>query len=175
MGPPVIANILALIVGFAPVLKNLFYGRSAPLSFVASGISVLGKASPAITNLIAGATFGLQLQNLQHDDRLGLRSLGLSPLAMILQVLSRLVLVPLLIFILLIGLSDFLPDDPWSRLILYFQPAGVTANMITVVATLLEQPKGAKLVALSAIPQMLLYIPVSTTFITIGLAMNQDS
>jgi len=173
--PPVIANILALIVGLAPVLKDLFYGQSAPFSFVASGISVLGKASPAITNLIAGATFGLQLQNLQHDDRLGLRSLGLSPLAMILQVLTRLVLVPTLFFILLIVLSDFLPDDPWSRLILYFQPAGVTANMITVLATLLEQPKGAKLVALSAIPQMLLYIPVSTAFITIGLAMNQDS
>lgn len=172
--PPVVANLLAIVVGFWPTFKELLYGQSAPLSFIASGVSVLGKASPAITNLIAGGTFGLQLRNLRSDDRLGLTSLGLSPLAMVLLVACRLILAPLLIFVLLIAMSDFLPDDRWSRLILYFQPAGVTANMITVLATLLEQPKAAKFIAMAAIPQILLYIPVSTGFITTGLAMNEN-
>eukprot|EP00933_Yihiella_yeosuensis_P035981 TRINITY_DN2967_c0_g3_i1.p1 TRINITY_DN2967_c0_g3~~TRINITY_DN2967_c0_g3_i1.p1 ORF type:complete len:464 (+),score=43.01 TRINITY_DN2967_c0_g3_i1:129-1520(+) len=168
--PPVMANILAMLVGFIPAAQRLLYSKGAPLSFMASAIAIVAKASPAVTNLIAGGTFGLQLLNLSRDDPLGLKVLGMSRMAMLLLVVGRIVIAPLLNFFILVLVLDYLPKDPWSRLVLFFQPAGTTANVITVLAQLLDQPDAAKLVALAAIPQMLLYIPVSTGFVAVGMA-----
>jgi len=61
-------------------------------------------------------------------------------------------------------------SDRWSLLILFFQPASTTANMVTVLAQLLHQPAGAQLVAMSNVPQMLLYAPVATFYVATGMA-----
>lgn len=153
--PPVASNLLALPVAAWPPLHRLFYAHGAPLSFLASVFSLLGKASPAMTNTIAGCCFGI------------------SRTTMAVLVVGRIVLVPLLNLLMLLLLMPIVPRDPWSRLALVFQPAGTTANVVTLMAQVMEQPEGAQLVALAAIPQMLLYIPVSTALIALGMAWNE--
>jgi len=172
--PPVLASALAMAVVFTPLVQNALYTTAAPLSFVASSIAVIAKATPGITNLIAGATLGLQLKDLRWEDPLGLQELGMSGRAMALLVVSRVVIVPTVILVLMMAFFSWLPRDPWSRLILFFQPAGTTANVITILAQVLDKPRGARLTAVAAIPQLALYVPVSTAFIALGIAFNAE-
>jgi len=172
--PPVLANLFALAVVFVPSVHTALYTTAAPLSFVASSIAVMAKASPGITNLIAGATLGLQLKNLGRNDPLGLQELGMSARALVLLVVSRVIIVPTVLLVLMFVFSSWLPRDPWSRLILFFQPAGVTANVITLLAQVLDNPRGARLTAVTAVPQLLLYVPAATAFIALGIAVNGE-
>lgn len=170
--PPIVATVMAIFVALTPARK-LLYSPGAPLSFVASSISVMGKAGPAITSTIAGGSFGLQVHSLLQPDRpkgdiLGLRALGVSQWALLALVLCRTVLVPLMNLAMVLLLFNALPEDPWSRLLLFFQPAGVTANMVTVLAHSMDSPRATQLVAIASIPQMLFYIPMSTGLISIG-------
>ena len=111
---------------------------------------------------------------LARDDPLGLKSLGISGRSMALLVVGRMLIAPLLNFCLIVAVFDWLPEDPWSRLLLMFQPAGVTANMVTMLAQLQKQPKGAQLVATAAIPQYLVYAVTATLFIALGMLWNPD-
>eukprot|EP00931_Biecheleriopsis_adriatica_P050847 TRINITY_DN29472_c0_g2_i1.p1 TRINITY_DN29472_c0_g2~~TRINITY_DN29472_c0_g2_i1.p1 ORF type:complete len:425 (+),score=60.23 TRINITY_DN29472_c0_g2_i1:48-1322(+) len=169
--PPVVANVVGIVVACWPSLHGLFYSAGAPLSSFSSGISLVGKASPAVTNFIAGASFGLQLLSRSRDDPLGLQALGLSGKAMAILVLSRIVVVPVMCAIALQVCLEhrWILADPLSRLILFFQPGGTTANVVTVLAQLTGQRKGAQMVALSTIPQMILYVPMTTLFISYGM------
>jgi len=171
--PPVVMNAVALGVALSPPLKQLFYSPGALFSFISSALSVVGKASPAVTSLITGGSLGLQLLNVRREDPLGLQALGLSGKAMVGMLFGRLVLVPILDVLVLLLSLDLLPKDPWSLLILFFQPAGVSANMITVLAQLMDQPQGAQMIALSSIPQILLYLPMATMFISWGMISSQ--
>lgn len=175
MEPPVVANFVALPFAFVPWLHDMLYGQGAPFSFLASGIAVLGKASPGLTNLILGGTLGLQLLSLRKDDPFGLQALGISWPAMLLLVVGRIIIVPALCFTCLTLFIDFLPDDRLSRLLLFFQPAGVTANVVTVLAQLLDRPDGARLIALASIPQMFMYIFTSTVLIALGIRWTEDA
>eukprot|EP00929_Paragymnodinium_shiwhaense_P093149 TRINITY_DN53251_c0_g1_i1.p1 TRINITY_DN53251_c0_g1~~TRINITY_DN53251_c0_g1_i1.p1 ORF type:complete len:489 (+),score=99.90 TRINITY_DN53251_c0_g1_i1:100-1566(+) len=174
MSPPVVASVVAMPVALVPAVHDLFYSHGAPLSFIASGISVASKASPGAMNLVSGGSFGLQLLNFSWDDPLGLRVLGISRRTMLLLIVSRIVIVPLLNLLTMAPFATFLPEDRWSRLVLCFQPAGVTANVITAMAQLMGQSHGAQLIALAALPQMLLYVPVSACLIAMGMSWNSD-
>lgn len=174
--PPVIALILGLAVATAPPLHRMLYGQDAPLSFLATTSAVIGKASPSVTGMIAGCSLGLQMLQIGADkqDPLGLRSLGVSTKAMIAMVVSRIIVVPMLCFGVLLMVLEEMPRDRWARLILFFQPAGVTANIVTLMAQLCNQPEAGKFVAVATIPQMLLYIPAATAFIAIGIYWNSN-
>lgn len=181
--PPVLANLAALAAALTPSVRAALYEPGAPASFIASAISVVGKASPAITSLIAGGSLGLQVSRIlapqesgdasRLDDRFGLRALGVSHAAVALLLVSRIVLVPALNLCLLLLAMEQLPRDRWARLILFFQPAGPTANVVTLLAQLSNAPRGAQLVAVAAVPQMLLYIPMATAFIALGMMWTQ--
>jgi len=171
---PVVALAVALLVGSVPFLHGLFYGKGAPLSLLTSGLAVVGKASPAVTSAIAGGSFGLQLLKFRRDDPLGIRALGLSGKAMIGLVVGRIVLVPIFLIGLFCLVPSWFPRDRWMRLLLFFQPAGATANVVIVLAQLADQPQGAEMAALANIPQMILYIPVATLLITLGMKVNED-
>jgi len=123
---------------------------------------------------VTGGTFGLQLVNLRRDDPFGFRALGISPGAMAMLVISRILVIPLINLGFLFLIYDRLPNDPMSRLILFFQPAGVTANIVTVLATLMDRPEAAQMVASSALPQMILYVPVATALIAWGMMCNEQ-
>merc|ERR1712232_644238 len=166
----VLASFVAIPFACVPVLHNLFYSHNAPLSFLASGFSVAAKACPGVMNLVAGGSLGLQLVNFSWEDPLGLRELGMTRRAMLLMIVSRIVVCPLLVLLTIAPFGPWLPQDRWSRLVLFFQPAGVTANGITAMAQLAGKPKAAQLIALAALPQMLLYVPVSAFLISFGIA-----
>lgn len=167
--PPVLASLLGLAVVFIPPCQRLLYEQGAPLSFLASVLVIISKASPAVTSVISGGTFGLQLLQLSWEDPLGLQVLGITRGAVLFLCFARIVLVPSMNLGILMYL-DWLPKDPWSRLVIFFQPAGVTANVVTILAQSLDQPKGAQLAALVALPQMFIYVPVATTFLAFGMA-----
>jgi hypothetical protein len=174
MEPPVIASVAGLLVAWSSSLRWLFFSPNAPLTFLSSALAVAGKASPAVTGFISGGSFGLQLLKFRREDPFGIQALGISGKAMVMLVVGRIIVVPALLMILLLLGLDWFPRDRWSRLILFFQPAGVTANVITMLSQLMDQPQGAQMVALSTIPQMLLYIPTACLFITIGMICNAD-
>lgn len=172
--PPITATVAALAVAFCPPVRQMLYAQGAPGSFLAGAIALVGKASPGVTNIISGGVFGLQLAEARKAGGTASIDVGLSKWAFAVLVVSRIVIVPLLSLCLVYAFWDRMPVDPWSRLILLFQPAGTTANTVTLMAQVLNQPKGAELVAMTMIPQMILYVPIATFLIAAGLAWEES-
>lgn len=176
--PPITATVAGLAVAFCTPVHEMLYAQGAPGSFIAGAVALVGKASPGLTNIISGGVFGLQLADARKARKNGGSAsgldIGLSRSAFAVFVVSRIVIVPLLSLGLVSSVFwDKIPVDPWSRLIVLFQPAGTSANMVTLMAQLLNQPKGAELVAMTMIPQMILYVPVATFLIAMGLAWEE--
>lgn len=172
--PPITATVAALTVALCPPLRQMLYAQGAPGSFLAGAVALVGKASPGVTNMISGGVFGLQLAEARKSGGVAAcLDVGLSKMAFAVLVVSRIVIVPLLSLGMVYMFWDKMPMDPWSRLILLFQPAGTTANTVTLMAHVLNQRKGAELVAMTMIPQMILYVPVATFLIATGLAWEE--
>eukprot|EP00927_Polykrikos_kofoidii_P071208 TRINITY_DN67508_c0_g1_i1.p1 TRINITY_DN67508_c0_g1~~TRINITY_DN67508_c0_g1_i1.p1 ORF type:complete len:412 (+),score=45.83 TRINITY_DN67508_c0_g1_i1:129-1238(+) len=170
--PPVFAHCCALVVGAVPFLRGLFYGSSAPLSFVASGISTLARCSVGITTILTGSILGLQLKGSTRENLFGFKDSGISASSIVWLIVCRVALVPGVIVSLIFAFSDWVPRDGMSRLILCLIPAGVTANAVTILAQVLEQPHGAHLLAVASAPQLLAYTLSATAFVAIGMAWN---
>eukprot|EP00928_Gymnodinium_smaydae_P001674 TRINITY_DN10603_c0_g1_i1.p1 TRINITY_DN10603_c0_g1~~TRINITY_DN10603_c0_g1_i1.p1 ORF type:complete len:313 (+),score=27.19 TRINITY_DN10603_c0_g1_i1:180-1118(+) len=89
LDPPVVANLVGVVVALSPLLKGLLYGHGAPLSIMSSAFRVVATASPAVSNVITGGSFGVQLLNYRRDDPFGLSALGMSGKAMLGLVIGR--------------------------------------------------------------------------------------
>lgn len=170
--PPAIASIVGLVFAFVEPAHRLLYGRGAPASFVVSVIALVGKASPSCGAIVVGGSFGLLLLQLKGSpkERFDLAVLGVSWKHVLVVAFSRIVIVPSILLALFIFSMDAMPNDYLSRLVLFFQPAGITANVISVLAQLLDQPDAAQFIAIVTIPQILLYVPTSTVLIAMGMA-----
>ncbi|XVF29757.1 hypothetical protein REPUB_Repub15cG0149700 [Reevesia pubescens] len=128
--PPIIASILAMVIGTVPVLKGLIFTSNAPLYFFTDSCNILGEAMiPCILlalggNLVDGPG--------QGSSRIGLRTL-------IAIIFARLCLVPVagLGIVMLADKLGFLPaGDKMFRFVLLLQHSMPTSVLSGAVANL---------------------------------------
>ncbi|KAG6603513.1 protein PIN-LIKES 6-like [Cucurbita moschata] len=126
--PPIIASVLAMIMGVIPFLRRLIFTPDAPLFFFTDSCIMLGEAMiPCILLALGG--------NLVEGP--GSSKLGLRTTAAI--IFARLVLVPptgLGIVMLADKLGFLPPDDKMFRFVLLLQHSMPTSVLSSAVATL---------------------------------------
>ncbi|KAI4313825.1 hypothetical protein L6164_026775 [Bauhinia variegata] len=126
--PPVIASILAIIIGSVPQLKAFFFGEDAPLAFITDSLEILAAAVVPSVMLILGG----MLAEGPNESTLGLRTtIGI--------IVARLLLLPLL-GIGIVALSDKLnflvKDDAMFRFVLLLQYTTPSAILLGAIASL---------------------------------------
>ncbi|XAR55706.1 hypothetical protein NMG60_11035876 [Bertholletia excelsa] len=126
--PPIIASILAMLIGCIPFLKKLIFTANAPLYFFTDSCTILGGAMiPCILLALGGNLI----------DGPGSSKLGLRTTAAI--IFGRLVLVPP-VGLGIVTLADKLgllpPDDKMFRFVLLLQHAMPTSVLSGAVANL---------------------------------------
>ncbi|GMH10061.1 hypothetical protein Nepgr_011902 [Nepenthes gracilis] len=126
--PPIIASILAIVIGCVPFLKRLIFTSDAPLFFFTDSCIILGKAMiPCILLALGG-----NLINGPGSSRLGFRTTAAI-------IFGRLVLVPAagLGIVMLADKLGFLPpDDTMLRFVLLLQHTMPTSVLSGAVANL---------------------------------------
>ncbi|KAG6650004.1 hypothetical protein I3843_06G012700 [Carya illinoinensis] len=126
--PPMIASLLAIIIGTVPQLKAFFFGYDAPLSFLTDSLEILGGAMVPSVLLILGG----MLAEGPIDSNLGLRTtVGIS--------IARLLVLPVL-GIGIVALSDkmnlLVDDDAMYRFVLLLQYTTPSAILLGAIASL---------------------------------------
>ncbi|MBA0647320.1 hypothetical protein Goklo_015215 [Gossypium klotzschianum] len=128
--PPIIASILAMVIGAVPVLKKIIFTRDAPLYFFTDSCIILGKAMiPCILLALGG--------NLVDGPGPGSSRIGVRTLVAI--IIGRLILVPPagLGIVTLADKLGFLPaDDKMFRFVLLLQHSMPTSVLSGAVANL---------------------------------------
>lgn len=126
--PPIIASILAMVIGAVPFLKGMIFTSDAPLFFLTDSFSILGDAMiPCILLALGG-----NLVNGPGSSKLGLRTTAAI-------IFARLVLVPpagLAIVTLADKLGFLPPGDKMFRFILLLQHSMPTSVLSGAVANL---------------------------------------
>ncbi|GMJ01603.1 PIN-LIKES 6 [Hibiscus trionum] len=126
--PPIVASILAMVIGTVPVLKKLIFTRDAPLYFFTDSCIILGKAMiPCILLALGG-----NLVDGPGSSRIGVRTL-------VAIIIGRLILVPPagLGIVMLADKLGFLPDDDkMFRFVLLLQHSMPTSILSGAVANL---------------------------------------
>ncbi|XP_039071014.1 protein PIN-LIKES 6-like isoform X3 [Hibiscus syriacus] len=129
--PPIVASILAMIIGTIPVLKKLIFTRDAPLYFFTDSCIILGKALiPCILLALGG--------NLVDGPGPGSARIGVRTLVAI--IIGRLILVPPagLGIVTLADKLGFLPEgDKMFRFVLLLQhsmPTSVLSGKVNILA-----------------------------------------
>ncbi|KAF5442330.1 hypothetical protein F2P56_035000 [Juglans regia] len=126
--PPIIASLLAIIIGTVPQLKAFFFGYDAPLSFVTDSLEILGGAMVPSVLLILGG----MLSEGPIESTLGLRTtVGIS--------IARLLVLPVL-GIGIVALSDkmnlLVHGDAMYRFVLLLQYTTPSAILLGAIASL---------------------------------------
>ncbi|KAE8734031.1 putative cytochrome P450 [Hibiscus syriacus] len=128
--PPIVASILAMVIGTVPVLKKLIFTRDAPLYFFTDSCIILGKAMiPCILLALGG--------NLVDGPGPGSSKIGVRTLVAI--IIGRLILVPPagLGIVTLADKLGFLPEgDKMFRFVLLLQHSMPTSVLSGAVANL---------------------------------------
>ncbi|KAI8559559.1 hypothetical protein RHMOL_Rhmol04G0183800 [Rhododendron molle] len=126
--PPIIASILAMVIGCVPVLKRVIFTTDAPLYFFTDSCTILGGAMiPCILLALGG-----NLVDGPGSSTLGLRTTGAI-------IFARLVLVPptgLGIVMMADKLGVLPPDDKMFRFVLLLQHTMPTSVLAGAVASL---------------------------------------
>ncbi|XP_041015240.1 protein PIN-LIKES 2-like [Juglans microcarpa x Juglans regia] len=126
--PPMIASLLAIIIGTVPQLKAFFFGYDAPLSFVTDSLEILGGAMVPSVLLILGG----MLAEGPIESTLGLRTtVGIS--------IARLLVLPVL-GIGIVALSDkmnlLVHGDAMYKFVLLLQYTTPSAILLGAIASL---------------------------------------
>lgn len=126
--PPVLASLLAIIVGTVPQLKAVFFGYDAPLSFITDSFEILAGAMVPSVMLILGG----MLAEGPNESKLGLKTtIGIT--------VARLLVLPL-VGIGIVALSDklnFLVEgDAMFRFVLLLQYTTPSAILLGAIASL---------------------------------------
>ncbi|KAK8485397.1 hypothetical protein V6N11_037094 [Hibiscus sabdariffa] len=128
--PPIVASILAMVIGTVPFLKKLIFTRDAPLYFFTDSCIILGKAMiPCILLALGG--------NLVDGPGPGSSRIGVRTLVAI--IIGRLILVPPagLGIVTLADKLGFLPEgDKMFRFVLLLQHSMPTSVLSGAVANL---------------------------------------
>eukprot|EP00270_Netrium_digitus_P015725 TRINITY_DN5558_c0_g1_i1.p1 TRINITY_DN5558_c0_g1~~TRINITY_DN5558_c0_g1_i1.p1 ORF type:complete len:312 (-),score=99.57 TRINITY_DN5558_c0_g1_i1:181-1059(-) len=126
--PPVVASLLALVLGCIPATKSLMFTDSAPLAFFVGSIDVLGGAMIPCIMLVLGGN----LVSGPASSRLGTKTT-------VAITFTRLVITPLfgLIVVSLAEWFRFLPaNDPMFRFVLLLQQSMPTSILAGALATM---------------------------------------
>ncbi|XP_057447797.1 protein PIN-LIKES 2-like [Lotus japonicus] len=126
--PPTIASLLAIIIGTVPMLKALFFGYDAPLSFITDSLEIVGGAMVPSVMLILGG----MLAEGPNESKLGLRTtIGI--------VVARLLVLPLLgigIVALADKLNFLVENDAMFIFVLLLQYTTPSAILLGAIASL---------------------------------------
>ncbi|KAI4357694.1 hypothetical protein L6164_001628 [Bauhinia variegata] len=127
--PPVIASLLAIIIGSVPQLKSFFFGEDAALSFITDSLEILAGAMVPSVMLILG---GMLAEGPNESTVLGLRTtIGI--------IVARLLLLPLFgmgIVALSEKLNFLVQDDSMFRFVLLLQYSTPSAILLGAIASL---------------------------------------
>ncbi|CAK9155068.1 unnamed protein product [Ilex paraguariensis] len=126
--PPIIASLLAIIVGMVPQIKAFVFGYDAPLSFVTDSLEILGGAMVPSVMLILGG----MLAEGPNESNLGFRTtIGV--------IVARQLMLPLL-GIGIVALADKLQflvhGDQMYRFVLLLQYTTPSAILLGAIASL---------------------------------------
>lgn len=124
--PPVIASLLAIIIGSVPQAKSFLFGHDAPFSFITDSLEILGGAMVPSVMLVLGGV----LAEGPNDSKLGLKTtIGVT--------VARLLVLPVF-GIGVVGLGDkihlLVDDDSVYRYMLLLQYATPSAILLGAVA-----------------------------------------
>ncbi|KAL5553378.1 hypothetical protein UlMin_040779 [Ulmus minor] len=126
--PPVIASLLAIIIGMVPQLKAVFFGYDAPLSFFTDSLEIVSAATVPCVMLVLGGMFAEG----PNESTLGLRTtIGI--------IVARLLILPLLGIgiVALAGKLNFLiAGDRMYRFVLLLQYTTPSAILLGAIASL---------------------------------------
>jgi len=171
--PPVLATVAAIAVALVSPLQSMLFGSSASLQFATNAFAVIGKAAPCVTNTAMAASLGCQLMKLQRfSDVFGGKNAGISRRTLGMLVFGKMIIIPAIFVVILILMQDSLPRDRWYRLILFIEAETPTANNVVLLATILGEVESAQILALCTVTQLVIFLPLSTLFVAVGLAMT---
>ena len=127
--PPTVASLFAIIIGSVPLLKTLFFGYDAPLSFITDSLQILAGAMVPSVMLILG---GMLAEGPNESTTLGLRTTtGI--------IVARLVVLPLIGIgiVALAGKLNFLVEnDAMFKFVLLLQYTSPSAILLGAIASL---------------------------------------
>lgn len=124
--PPILASLLAIIIGSIPQVKSFVFGHDAPLGFITDSLEILGGAMVPSVMLVLGGV----LAEGPNDSKLGLKTtIGVT--------VARLLVLPVL-GIGVVALADkmhlLVADDSMYRYVLLLQYATPSAILLGAVA-----------------------------------------
>ncbi|XWS34522.1 hypothetical protein CRYUN_Cryun21dG0045600 [Craigia yunnanensis] len=126
--PPIIASLLAIIVGTMPQLKAFVFGYDAPLSFITDSLEIIAGAMVPSVMLILGG----MLAEGPNDSKLGLRTtIGIT--------VARLLVLPLVgigVVTLASKLNFLVPGDAMYTFVLLLQYTTPSAILLGATASL---------------------------------------
>lgn len=175
--PPIIAQLLGMFVGLIQPLQEALFSDSSVLRPVTLSINIFAVASTAVTNLSMSGGLGLKIRESKLKHLFGGDEGGLTRRANLGFVITRMFLIPGVLFALtyLLQVTKLVPSDRLLFLVLYMQALTPSANMCVVVPQILgnHQASGAlSLLVLSqyiiALPSMLLWLSLAF-YLTSGL------
>lgn len=126
--PPLIATLLAFVIGAVPPIKSVVYGDDAPLSFIMDSLEILSGAMVPSVMLILGGMLGEG----PDESRLGIRTtIGI--------VVARLLVLPLIgigVVFTADSMKVLIPGDGMYRFVLLLQYSTPSAILLGAVARL---------------------------------------
>lgn len=161
--PPIIGELLGVIIGLTPLQKLLFGSHHPPLAFLMSPVKVLNGAMVPIASFIPALNLGHKVRDLWHGKEKELLKTWLRPVLFILlvkSVIMPMILVSCLILVMDAGLVSS-SDGRITQLVLFAETACPTAPVLLIIASSVGHSEAAEVMALALVPQFILFIPIS--------------
>ena len=173
-GLVVFSQIVGCVIGLWPSLSFALFDPSGALQPVGTAVSATASGFAPVVNLALSATLGLQSREIRMQQIRSARDeLGVHRQTYILFVLGRMVILPVLNFLLIYLVQDmFLPKDQLLRLALYSTIATPAANLHIVVASILGDYTGARFLAKGSFFQFCTGILTYTLFLFLAVVLS---
>jgi len=131
--PPILAQILGMIVGLASPLQDALYGTHSVLQPVAQTIILFAEGGTSVANLSLAVGLGIKLMEINWRHLFGGSPGGLSRTTTWAFVLTRMFVIPGVLFFFTWLITPLLPRDRLLIMILYIEALTPSANMVVVV------------------------------------------
>lgn len=171
-----LSQIGGVFIGLVSPIQGVLFNETGFLKPVMVAVEVFAAATVSIVNMIMACSLSLKLQQVETvKDLFGNEAkLGISRRTLFVYAFSRMVFVPgftfALFWLIETYLFTFVPeDDKLMKLVVYLELFTPTANLIVVLAQIVEQRENSEILAMGGLLQYFigLFSVTGYTFLTI--------
>ncbi|GBG25244.1 Hypothetical Protein FCC1311_014612 [Hondaea fermentalgiana] len=168
--PPVLAMILAIIVGVIPSLQAWIFSENTPATPFVAVLEYFAPGLVSVVTLALALLIGNKMTKTRYSELLGgdEEAMGISRRTLFVFVFGRTIFIPGVTFALLYAAIDVFPQDQLLLIILFFEAFVPTANMCAICAP----PKQGQIISLGQINQYIVGMISMTMWCFAGLTIS---